>query len=241
MLTEVRRPDLPACFETSINLPKVAWKTGASYGHRDAWSVGYTPEYTIGVRVGNFDGVSSPSLVGSEVAAPILFALFNVLTTSATNQWFARPYQVQTRKMCALSGIPLSVHCPTSKVDYYIPCASSNTPYSTHKLIAIDNQTGSTLCSHCWIGRPHRQLFLLSGPRKLPPGWTETVFQCNPFRHTIRIAPALLLDRLPPFAHCRRVASITYEQVCCLNIRKSSWKPLCPIEQSRFSGLSMGS
>ncbi|MCZ6678846.1 MAG: penicillin-binding protein 1C [Candidatus Poribacteria bacterium] len=158
MLTEVRRPDLPACFEASINLPKVAWKTGTSYGHRDAWSVGYTPEYTIGVWVGNFDGRGVPSLVGSEVAAPILFALFNALTTPATNRWFTRPYQVRTRKVCALSGMPLSVHCPASKVDYYIPSVSANTLCSIHKQIPVDSQTGTALCSHCQIGRTYRHV-----------------------------------------------------------------------------------
>ena len=88
MLTEVRRPDLPACFESAVNLPKVAWKTGTSYGHRDAWSIGYTPKYTIGVWVGNFNGRGVASLVGSEVAAPILFALFNAL---GSDRWFAPP------------------------------------------------------------------------------------------------------------------------------------------------------
>jgi penicillin-binding protein 1C len=55
----------------------VAWKTGTSYGHRDAWSIGITPRYTIGVWTGNFDGKGIPGLVGAEVAAPILFAVLN--------------------------------------------------------------------------------------------------------------------------------------------------------------------
>jgi penicillin-binding protein 1C len=153
MLTEVRRPDLPAAYEASMNLPKVAWKTGTSYGHRDAWSVGYTPAYTIGVWVGNFDGHGSPSLVGSEVAAPILFALFNALTNSASNRWFTRPYQVSTREVCALSGMPVSGNCPTTKVDNYISNLSAKAPCRVHKRITIDNETGATLCSHCRIGR----------------------------------------------------------------------------------------
>ncbi len=151
MLTEVRRPDLPAAYEASMNLPKVAWKTGTSYGHRDAWSVGYTPKYTIGVWVGNFDGHGSPSLVGSEVAAPILFALFN--TIPATNRWFTRPYQVSTRDVCVLSGMPVSENCSTTKIDDYISNRSVNTPCRIHKQITIDNKTGAALCSHCRIGR----------------------------------------------------------------------------------------
>ena len=151
MLTEVRRPDLPAAFEASMNLPQVAWKTGTSYGHRDAWSVGYTPEFTIGVWAGNFDGQGAPPLVGSEVAAPILFALFNALP--AANRWFTRPYQVSTREVCALSGMRVSDNCPTTKMDDYISNRFVNTPCRLHKQITIDNETGEALCSHCRIGK----------------------------------------------------------------------------------------
>ena len=180
MLTEVRRPDLPAAFEASINLPKVAWKTGTSYGHRDAWSVGYTPKYTIGVWAGNFDGRGAPSLVGSEVAAPILCALFNALMTPTTNRWFTRPYQVQTRKVCALSGMPLSAHCPTAKIDSYIPSVSPNTPCSRHKLITIDDQTGTTLCSHCRIGRTYQRVIFEEWPAEIATWLNRNGFAIQP-------------------------------------------------------------
>ena len=158
MLTEVRRPDLPAAFEASTNLPKIAWKTGTSYGHRDAWSIGYTPELTIGVWVGNFDGAGVSSLVGSEVAGPILFSLFTALATPETNRWFTRPRRANTREVCALSGMPPSSHCPGSTHDYYIPSVSSNTVCTIHKEIYVDEGTGSALCSHCRVGRTHRRM-----------------------------------------------------------------------------------
>lgn len=156
MLTEVRRPDLPAAFEASTNLPKIAWKTGTSYGHRDAWSIGYTPEYTIGVWVGNFDGTGVSSLVGSEVAAPILFSLFTALTTPGANHWFTQPGRANTREVCSLSGMLPSSYCPSSKFDYYIPSVSPNTVCTIHKGIYIDERSGTTLCSHCRVGRTYR-------------------------------------------------------------------------------------
>ena len=55
ILTELKRPDFPSCWEFSPNIPKVAWKTGTSYGRKDAWSIGYDPRYTVGVWVGNSD------------------------------------------------------------------------------------------------------------------------------------------------------------------------------------------
>ena len=164
MLTEVRRPDLPAAYEAAANLPKIAWKTGTSYGHRDAWSIGYTPEFTIGVWVGNFNGTGVSSLVGSEVAGPILFALFTALTTPATNRWFARPGRVNTREVCSLSGMLPSSHCPTSKFDYYIPSVSPNSECSIHKGIHIDEEMGTTLCSHCRVGRTYRRVVFEEWP-----------------------------------------------------------------------------
>ncbi|HEX2953703.1 MAG TPA: penicillin-binding protein 1C, partial [Bacillota bacterium] len=88
ILTGLRRPDLPTCWEFT-NLPQVAWKTGTSYGHRDAWSVGYNPRYTVGVWLGNFSGEGARNLVGAEVAGPILFELMNNLCRGQQIPWFS--------------------------------------------------------------------------------------------------------------------------------------------------------
>ena len=53
MLTKLERPDLPTSWERALAVPAVAWKTGTSYGHRDAWAVGYSADHVIGVWVGN--------------------------------------------------------------------------------------------------------------------------------------------------------------------------------------------
>ena len=66
MLTEIlsrlARPDLPMNWEQSSHTPRIAWKTGTSYGKRDAWSLGYNKNYTVGVWVGNFSGAGVPEL-----------------------------------------------------------------------------------------------------------------------------------------------------------------------------------
>ncbi len=153
MLAEVRRPDLPSSYESAQNLPKVAWKTGTSYGHRDAWSIGYTPELTIGVWVGNFDGHGVPTLVGSEVAAPILFDLFSTLQN--LKNWFRQPYQVTRRTVCALSGMIETDFCPRMKTDFYIVGRSNTKSCQIHQKIMIDLDSGFRLCSHCRLGRPY--------------------------------------------------------------------------------------
>ncbi len=159
----------PEAFESAMNLPKIAWKTGTSYGHRDAWCIGYSPKLTIGIWLGNFDGKGAPMLSGADAATPILFALFTALTGQDTHRWYTTPEQLKTREVCALTGVLPSPYCPTRKSDVYIPGISSVKVCSIHKRIHVDRVTGYSLCSHCWnlqstgkdstepIEVPHRQ------------------------------------------------------------------------------------
>ena len=139
----------PEAFENTMNLPKIAWKTGTSYGHRDAWCIGYSPKLTIGVWLGNFDGKGLSMMSGTDAATPILFALFTALTGQDTHRWFTKPEQLKTRQVCTLSGAPVSPHCPTRKSDVYIPGISPVATCTMHKRIYIDEATGYSLCSHC--------------------------------------------------------------------------------------------
>ncbi|MFQ5770355.1 MAG: penicillin-binding protein 1C, partial [bacterium] len=167
MLTRLRRPELPAVWEAAIDIPKVAWKTGTSYGHRDAWSIGYTPEYTIGVWVGNFDGKGVPELVGAEVAAPILMALFEVLEKPTSNRWFVQPESVELRQVCSVSGMPVSKFCVSRKEEWFLPGISPNQPCTIHQLILVDQETGQRLCSHCRIGREYTEKIVEHWPAEI--------------------------------------------------------------------------
>ncbi|MBC8111082.1 MAG: penicillin-binding protein 1C, partial [Verrucomicrobia bacterium] len=87
ILTQASRPDLPNAYQNAYHLPKIAWKTGTSYGRRDAWSIGYNARFTVGVWVGNFSGQGVPELTGSEIATPLLFNIFNTIDYNADNNW----------------------------------------------------------------------------------------------------------------------------------------------------------
>lgn len=63
--------------------PRVAWKTGTSYGFRDAWAIGVTPRWTIGVWIGRPDGTPLPGQYGAITALPLLFALADSLPREA--------------------------------------------------------------------------------------------------------------------------------------------------------------
>lgn len=146
ILTDVERPDFPASWRYSKNRPTISWKTGTSYGHQDAWSIGYTPNYTIGVWLGNFDGSPSVGLTGSSMAAPLLFDLFQAIEPMLSNQWFTKPEKVGVRKICATCGTLATRHCKSLIDEYYItdiegPVLSQrcNIPQA----ITIDTRTGT--------------------------------------------------------------------------------------------------
>lgn len=141
ILASGSRPDLPSSWE-STSLPKIAWKTGTSYGHRDAWCIGYTPKFTVGVWIGNFSGEGSKSLVGAEVASPLLFKIVGRLSKGSAPEWFMPPESLAQRQVCSLSGMPAGPHCAETTLDYYIPGVSSNKICDLHRVAVIDESTG---------------------------------------------------------------------------------------------------
>jgi penicillin-binding protein 1C len=74
-----------------LRLPRVALKTGTSFGLRDAWAVATTPRFTVGVWFGNFDAAPSPALVGQSAAAPAALELVRRLEAGGVPGWFVAP------------------------------------------------------------------------------------------------------------------------------------------------------
>jgi len=92
-MTKVYRPNEEANWEIYDSGRKIAWKTGTSFGYRDGWAIGVTPEYVVGVWVGNADGEGRPGLTGINTAAPIMLDVFDLLPETS---WFAPPRQELT-------------------------------------------------------------------------------------------------------------------------------------------------
>lgn len=100
-IKEVNRPE-EIDWRTIPSMQTIAWKTGTSYGFRDAWAVGVTPRYAVGVWVGNATGEGKPGLVGARTAGPVMFDVFNLLPSSS---WFVRPSEgFIDAEVCHLSG-----------------------------------------------------------------------------------------------------------------------------------------
>ena len=149
ILTGLKRPDLPNNFDNSVNLPHIAWKTGTSYGRRDAWSFGYNPDYTVGVWVGNFDGTGVPELSGADFATPVLFKIFNFLTFNSKPTWFKRPSGLDFRLVCSESGLPPGESCTNLVMDDYIPAVSPNRKCNHLVPVFVDESGTISYCRSC--------------------------------------------------------------------------------------------
>ncbi|HEY1040150.1 MAG TPA: penicillin-binding protein 1C, partial [Bacteroidia bacterium] len=139
-MAEVSRPELDASWKRLSGGRKIAWKTGTSFGFRDGWAIGITPDYVVGVWVGNADGEGRPGLTGISAAAPLLFDVFGILPQKSP--WFGEPFkEMKQVKVCKQSGYRASVNCPeTDKIRAPITSEkTSQCPY--HRIIHLD-QTG---------------------------------------------------------------------------------------------------
>lgn len=139
-MEEVMRPGDEGLWEQFSSSQRIAWKTGTSFGFRDAWAIGLTPQYVVCVWVGNADGEGRPGLVGIEAAAPVLFDIFRLLPHG---KWFEIPItKLKKAKICKQSGYKAGEYCQEA-IEELIPTAGEKTiicPF--HKRIHLD-QTGT--------------------------------------------------------------------------------------------------
>jgi penicillin-binding protein 1C len=149
ILSNLKRPDLPKEYISSTRLPKIAWKTGTSYGKRDAWAIGFNPNYTIGVWMGNFDGKGSPYLSGTEMSVPLLFDLFNSIDYNNKVKWFTKPDDLLERRVCAETGLLPTKYCSGFANDFYINRTSHNRYCNIHEEIFVNNDSTIEYCPGC--------------------------------------------------------------------------------------------
>ncbi len=127
---------------------QIAWKTGTSFGHRDAWCIGVTPNYTVGVWVGNATGEGRPELTGSQVAAPIMFDVFKLLPQQ---KWFEKPLNaLSTAKICKKSGNIANPNCDETVINE-IPLNGKRTEVCKNcRLIHLDSMEQKQVNSSCY-------------------------------------------------------------------------------------------
>jgi len=148
-LSKVNRPDFPLNWQSTEHMPKIAWKTGTSYGRRDAWSIGYNKHYTIGIWTGNFSAQGIPELSGANIATPLLFKIFNTIDYDSDQDWFAPPKDCDIRQVCSQTGLPPNVYCSNIVTDYYIPLLSPAQQCNHMQEIMVSANEKISYCQSC--------------------------------------------------------------------------------------------
>lgn len=167
ILAELKRPDLPSSWEFTPDIPRVAWKTGTSYGRKDAWAIGYDPDFTVGVWAGNFSAEGSIALVGAEVAAPLMFDVFGQLRPNGQTSWFRAPSEIGERTICASSGQVAGESCPDQIAEHYIIGVSPVTKCSVHRAMLVDRNSGYSLCRFCATGKRTQEVAVEEWPPRV--------------------------------------------------------------------------
>jgi len=122
VLSNVERPRAEAGWKSFTGGRKVAWKTGTSFGHRDAWAVGMDGTHVIGVWIGNADGEGRPGLTGLNYAGPVLFDVFGTLPVG---EWYSMPYDnLDEVDICKHSGYRIGRSC-TDTLNMTLPVGMS--------------------------------------------------------------------------------------------------------------------
>lgn len=145
MLQQAQRPGAPG---SAVASP-VAWKTGTSWGFRDAWCVGVFGPYVLAVWIGNFDGSGNPAFVGIEAAAPLFFSVVDAVRAADPGlpepPWLPPP-GVARVAVCAASGDLPNADCPRRVDTWYIPGRSPIRVSNVHRRVRVDVRDGRQAC-----------------------------------------------------------------------------------------------
>ena len=145
-LIEVVRPGRESRWRVLGNAQRVAWKTGTSYGHRDAWAIGVTPRYTVGVWAGNASGEGRPELTGIGAAAPLLF---DVLSRLDGDAWFPKPEAYLKKvRVCRSDGYLAARGCATA-ITWAPRDSHFERPSPHHQTIHVDSASGFRVHGKC--------------------------------------------------------------------------------------------
>ena len=172
-LKEVNRPE-EIDWKSIPSMQTIAWKTGTSYGFRDAWAVGVTPRYAVGVWVGHAPGEGKPGLVGAQTAGPVLFDIFNLLPSSS---WFTRPAGIFVEaEVCRKSGHLKGRFCDETDTLLVLPAGLRTEACPYHHLVTLSADESQRIYENCANTEPTLRKSWFT----LPPVWEWYYKQHHP-------------------------------------------------------------
>ncbi|MBN8231357.1 penicillin-binding protein 1C [Corallococcus macrosporus] len=164
------RPDFPERRRLTGLPARVHWKTGTSFGNRDAWAAGSGPKHTAVVWLGNFDHASSVHLVGAENAAPLLFDILEGVGprgTALQEEDAAPPKDLVGVEVCSYSGhLPTEACTQRKRVDA-VRTAVPTAPCPYHHRVEVDVASGLAVGPGCRDGRKTEWRVYLTWPSSL--------------------------------------------------------------------------
>jgi penicillin-binding protein 1C len=172
-IKEVNRPE-EIDWQAIQTMQTIAWKTGTSYGFRDAWAVGVTPRYAIGVWVGNASGAGRPNLTGARTAGPVMFDIFEMLPSSG---WFQLPEgEFIEAEICRQSGHLRGRFCDDTETGLILPVGMRSEACPYHIRVTLTADERFRVYEHCvdQVAVIQRNWFVL------PPAWAWYYRQHNP-------------------------------------------------------------
>ena len=177
-IKEVNRPE-EIDWRTIPSMQTIAWKTGTSYGFRDAWAVGVTPRYAVGVWVGNATGEGKPGLVGARTAGPVMFDVFNLLPSSP---WFVRPSEgFVDAEVCHLSGHLKGRFCEETDTILILPAGLKTEACPYHHRINLSADGTQRIYESCI----NTEAAIQKNWFTLPPVWEWYYKQRHPEYKTL--------------------------------------------------------
>ncbi|KRW61654.1 peptidoglycan glycosyltransferase PbpC [Pseudomonas sp. TTU2014-080ASC] len=195
-----------------LERPQLAWKTGTSYGFRDAWSIGVGPRYLVGVWIGRPDGTPVPGQFGLASAAPLMLQVHDLLSNrgeqrAATLPADMQPDSVGVAAICWPAGQPMDRHDANCRQQRFAWTLDGTTPPT---LLAQDQPLGQGLRERYWVNaaglrvdaacNDAREQTLLLWPAALEP-WLP--------RREWRSARLPAVDAQCPPQHARAVAPLS--------------------------------
>lgn len=172
-LKEVNRPE-EIDWRSIPSMQPIAWKTGTSYGFRDAWAVGVTRRYAVGVWVGNATGEGKPGLVGARTAGPVMFDIFNILPAS---RWFERPAgELIEAEVCRRSGHLKGRFCDETDTLLILPAGLKTEACPYHHPVTLSADGTHRIYENCANTEPVVQQNWFT----LPPVWEWYYKQHHP-------------------------------------------------------------
>ncbi|MEX5546746.1 peptidoglycan glycosyltransferase PbpC [Pseudomonas pergaminensis] len=152
ILSGQARPDRDPRAEL-VQRPVLAWKTGTSYGFRDAWAIGVGPRYLIGVWIGRPDGTPVPGQFGLASAAPLMLQVHDVLTNRDSQRGISAPVKpvpanVGVAAICWPLGQPMSRSDPNCRRQRFAWTLDNTTPPT---LQALDQPLSVGLMESVWV------------------------------------------------------------------------------------------